>query len=160
MRGILLSLVFASVAACGSHTNNAPPPMSPTNPPATGDNTPPPSDPPPSSGGQGWWCFKSTSAKDGSSLTSCERTQQECQTDVDEQRKDPDQSGDQWTECAAQASAYCFSFVPHDGNNDISMCEGTFSECDQFRSHLDNASNANPDQWARPGSVSMCSEIQ
>ena len=159
MRGRMswLILGFAGAAACAHSSNTPPPAPPPTNNVST--NTPPPSDPPPS-GGQGWWCFKSTSAKDGSSLTSCERTQQECQTDVNEQQNDPDQQGDQWTACASQASAYCFTFLPHDGDTQISMCEGSFSECDQFRSHLDNASNANPDQWAKPGSVSMCSEIQ
>lgn len=159
MRALLLVTLLA---AC-SHT--APPPVAPAPAPtpepapAPVAEAPAPAPTPPAAGG-GWYCFTSTSAKDGSSLTTCERSEQQCKTDVDEQMADPDQQGDTWTSCSAQATAFCFNFVPHDGGNALSMCEGTFSQCDQFRSHLDAASNADPDKWAQPGSVTACSELE
>jgi hypothetical protein len=74
-----------------------------------------------------WYCFADVKGAG----TDCARSQGECQQAADDWANDGGPGANQSTPCAGQQLAYCYSYVPEDGDKSITLCQQTMDSCHQ-----------------------------
>ena len=146
--GLLASFVLV-LAACAKKTTT-PPPAEPTAPTVA---TPTATDPAPDTRAQPlyrWYCFADVNGAG----TDCARSLDDCQKAASDWAND-DQDGDgvgdnKSTPCAGQQVAYCYSYVPDDADQSLTLCQQTLDSC-----HTSAGVSS-----AKPNTLTDCTETQ
>jgi hypothetical protein len=104
--------------------------------------------------GTGWYCFTGKGA-DGDGLTSCERTEETCQSTMQDDMMSPE-PGETWSACVAQETAYCYSYDLQENGGHIEACYGESKDCDELHDLSERTSTGSSKYFAAAGSVTPC----